>query len=68
MAAALARRSPRRRSGWNLDAFSDEELEALLPLAERWAEAREDGREPAWTAGETALLERLWAKQAGEEA
>lgn len=48
--------------GWNLDALTDGELEALLPLSEKWAAARAAGEEPAWTAEEAALLGQLWAK------
>jgi len=62
---ALARRPPRRGSPWNLDALTDDELEALLPLAEKQAAGDAAGTEPGWTTDELALLERLWAKQAG---
>ncbi len=63
--AARARRPVRRPSSWNLDVLTDDELEALLPLAEQQAAAAAEGREPAWTTAEAALLERLWATQAG---
>ncbi len=63
--AALARRPVRRDSPWNLGALSDADLEALLPLAEEQAAATAAGTEPAWTTEDVALMERLWAEQAG---
>lgn len=47
---------------WDLDALTDDELEALMPLSEKQAAADEVGRAPAWTAEELALLERLAVK------
>ncbi len=66
--ALRPRRLPRKEPRWNLEALSDEDLEALLPLAEKRAAVDAVGTEPTWTAEEAALLERLWAKQAGEPA
>lgn len=61
--AALATRPKAKPDrGWDLGALSDDELETLLPLSEKWAAARAAGEEPAWTAAEAALLARLWAK------
>ena len=53
----------RWQTAWNLDALSDEDLEALMPLAEKRAEATPD--EPEWTAEEIALMTRLWHKAQG---
>lgn len=61
----LEARVPHRsrwRTAWNLDALSDEDLEALLPLSEKQAAA---AGEVAWTADEQALMARLWAKATG---
>ena len=63
--AALARRPPWQVSQWNLDALSDADLEALLPLAEKRATEILTGTKPTWATEEVALLGRLWAKQAG---
>ena len=63
--SALARRTVRRVSPWNLDALSDADLEALLPLAEKQAAADAAGTGLHWTAKERLQLEALWAKQAG---
>jgi len=63
--AALARRPPRKPRRWDLDALSDDDLEALLPLAEQQAAAEAAGTAPAWTPEDVTLMERLWAKQAG---
>lgn len=62
---ALARRPPRKDRRWNQDTLSEADLEALLPLAEKQTIAKAARAAPAWTAEEVALLERLWAKQAG---
>jgi hypothetical protein len=51
-----------RRSGWDLDALSVEELEALMPLSEKQAASEAAGVAPAWTADELALLDALAAK------
>jgi hypothetical protein len=45
-----------RRARWDLTCFTDEELEALLPLAEKWEAAAES---VVRTVAELALLERL---------
>ncbi len=66
--ALRPRRPSRTEPRWNLDALSDEDLEALLPLAEKRAAGEAVGAEPAWAAEEVALLGRLWAKQAGKPA
>jgi hypothetical protein len=66
--ATLERRRPvvhRFRTDWNLDAFSDEDLEAMMPLAEKRAAAAPG--EPEWTPEEIALLTRLWHKANGAE-
>jgi hypothetical protein len=64
----LERRRPvghRFRTAWNLDACSDEELEAMMPLAEKRAAAAPE--EPDWTAEEIALLTRLWHQAHGAD-
>ncbi len=57
----LEARRPRlaRSSALNLKALTDEELEGLLPLAEKLAAANGD---PDWTPEEQALVAAVWAK------
>lgn len=55
----------RWQTPWNLDSFSDEDLEAMLPLAEKRAAAAP--AEPDWTAEEIALLTRLWHQAHGAD-
>lgn len=52
---------PLVRTRYDFSAFPDDELEALMVLAERAAEA---GGKPIWTPEELATLERLNAKLA----
>jgi hypothetical protein len=58
------RRAPfdRWRCDWNLDALSDAELEALMPLSAKQAEATAASHEPVWTPAELALLAELGTK------
>lgn len=52
----------RWRCDWNLDALSDAELEALMPLSAKQATANAAGHEPAWTPAERTLLAELATK------
>ncbi len=46
----------RQRTTWNLDCFTVEELEEMMPLAEKYEAI---GAVTAWTDAELVVLERL---------
>lgn len=46
----------RRRTTWDLDCFTVEELEEMVPLAEKYEQT---GAATVWTAMELAVFERL---------
>lgn len=52
----------RWRCAWNLEALTDDELEALMLLSAKHEAAIAAGHEPVWTPAERALLAELGAK------